>query len=107
MSSKLIITDKALDCLENISYYIAKETGQKEIAEKFVADIVSKCSRLNNFPEIGALPKEKNLRKNGYRFLVHKSYLIFYIYDKSSDTVSVIAVFNAKCDYNLVMEKYL
>jgi len=56
MSSRLIIKDKALDCPENISYYIAEESGQKEIAEKFIDDILDKCSILTDFPEMGAMP---------------------------------------------------
>ena len=44
------------------------------------------------------------LVSNGYRFLVHDNYLMFYYYVKEENTVYVNAVFNAKRDYNRVMK---
>ena len=43
----------------------------------------------------------------GYRFLVHKDYLIFYNYEKAENTAYILAVFNAKRDYMRVMKKFL
>ncbi|MBE6682485.1 MAG: hypothetical protein E7600_09425 [Ruminococcaceae bacterium] len=40
-------------------------------------------------------------------FLVHKAYLIFYHYEKSENTVYILAVFNSKRDYTRVMKKFL
>ena len=44
---------------------------------------------------------------NGYRFLIHDNYLMFYYYVKEENTVYVNAVFNAKRDYTRVMKKFI
>ena len=62
---------------------------------------------LEQFPESGAIPRDRVLKSNGYRFLSHKDYLLFYQYDKETNTVYVMAIFNGKRDYMRVMKKYL
>ena len=47
------------------------------------------------------------LVSNGYRFLIHDNYLMFYYYVKEENTVYVNAVFNAKQDYTRVMKKFI
>lgn len=62
---------------------------------------------LEILPESGSLPKERVLVSNGYRFLIHDNYLMFYYYVKEENTVYVNAVFNAKQDYTRVMKKFI
>ena len=47
------------------------------------------------------------LKSNGYRFLVHKDYLLFYLYEKEANTAYIMAIFNGKRDYMRVMKKFL
>ncbi len=56
---------------------------------------------------LGAIPRDRVLKSNGYRFLSHKDYLLFYQYNMETNTVYVMAIFNGKRDYMRVMKKYL
>ena len=47
------------------------------------------------------------LKSSGYRFLVCKDYLLFYLYEKEMNTAYVMAIFNGKRDYMRVMKKFL
>lgn len=105
MKCKVNFTATAKEDLRSIAHYIACESGDKGVAERFVNDIQKKCEILVDFPEIGALPRDRVLVSLGYRFLVHGDYLIFYDYEKDACTVNILAVFNSKRDYMRVMKK--
>ena len=62
---------------------------------------------MKQFPESGALPRDRVLRSIGFRFLVYKDYLLFYKYEKAEERVYVVAVFNGKRDYMRVMKRFL
>ena len=64
-----------------------------------------RCTVLESQPESGAIPKDYILQTMGYRFLVHKHYLIFFLTDTSADTVYIHAFFNEKLDYFRYMRK--
>ncbi len=66
-----------------------------------------KTKILEQFPESGAIPRDRVLKSNGYRFLVYKDYLLFYLYEKEANTAYVMAIFNGKRDYMRVMKKFL
>ncbi len=62
---------------------------------------------LVTFPERGAVPHDRVLAAQGYRFLAYKDYLILYTVDKETATVYVQAVVNGKRDYPRVMRKLM
>ena len=101
------IIDEAEADLRDIAFYIAKQSKDKNIAIRFVNKLREKCKNLEILPESGSLPKERVLVSNGYRFLIHDNYLMFYYYVKEENTVYVNAVFNAKQDYTRVMKKFI
>ena len=107
MSCKIVITDTAKSDLRDIAVYLADMSKDKNLAIRFVKELQEKTKILEQFPESGAIPKDRVLKSNGYRFLVHKDYLIFYLYEKSESTAYVMAVFNGKRDYMRVMKKFL
>lgn len=107
MNCRLKFTATAKDDLRNIVLYIAEQSGNKEISTRFVKELQGKCNILSAFPESGSIPKDRVLMSTGYRFLVHKEYLIFYLYEKAENTAYIMAVFNAKRDYMKVMKKFL
>jgi plasmid stabilization system protein ParE len=43
----------------------------------------------------------------GYRYLVHKDYLIFYSFEEETLLVYILAVFHEKQDYVGVMKKFI
>lgn len=105
MKYSIEFTDTAKSDLRNIAFYIAEESKDKDIAKRFVKELTDQCVQLEDFPMSGLIPKDRTLASSGYRFLVHKEYLIFYSFDGSNGKVYVNAVFNAKKDYTRVLKK--
>ena len=107
MSAEIRFTETAREDLRSIARYIAEQSRDKAIAARFVCELRERCSTLREFPESGALPKDRILKSQGYRFLVHKDYLVFYLYDAEKNTVYILAVLNAKQDYVRVMKRFV
>lgn len=107
MNCKIVFTDTAKSDLREIALYIADLTKDKHQAICFVKDLQAQTRILEQFPESGAIPKDRILKSNGYRFLVYKDYLLFYQYQKAENTAYIMAIFNGKRDYMRVMKKYL
>lgn len=107
MSYIVKITDTAKQDLRDIAYYIAESSKNKSIATKFVKDLHTHCMKLEAFPYVGSLPKDRILVSAGYRFLIHDDYLIFYSVDEAFSVIYVLAIFNAKRDYIRVMRRFI
>ena len=103
MRCNVVMTETAISDFKKIARDILDISKDADTAVKFVTEMKAECNRLADFPQSGALPNDRNLVCQGYRFLVHKDYLIFYTYNAGDDTVYVKAAFNAKLDYKRVM----
>ena len=102
---KVIMTDTAKNDLWEIALGIYELSGDSDTTVNFVMELEDRCTLLESQPESGALPKDYILKAMGYRFLVHKHYLIFYLTDESADTVYIHAFFNEKLDCFRYMRK--
>lgn len=100
-------TDTAKNDLRKIVLYIAEETKNIDIALKFINEIESTIDILKDFPQSGALPKDRILLSFDYRYLIHGNYLIFYKVAENNSIVFIEAIFNAKQDYMRIMKKYI
>jgi plasmid stabilization system protein ParE len=107
MDYKVELTDTAKQDLREIALYIAEESKDKGIAKRFVNELREETRRLEAVPNAGALPKDRILKSLGYRYLVHKEYLTFYLVDEPQKKVFVMAIFNGKKDYMRVMKKFI
>lgn len=107
MSYQVRITDTAKQDLREIAFYIAERAMDKDVAKRFVVELREQCARLTEFPQSGALPKDRILRSFDFRYIVHKDYLIFYSIDEAHKIVNVLAIFNTKKDYIRVMRKFI
>ncbi len=107
MSFKVKFTATAKEDLRNIALYIAEISGEKSVAINFVSELRNKTKILEDFPESGSIPSDRVMISAGYRFLVHKDYLIFYHYEQKAETSYILAIFNAKRDYTRVMRKFI
>ena len=107
MSWKFVFTVTAKSELRDIAVYLADLSKDKNLAIRFVRELQEKTKILEQFPESGAIPRDRVLKSNGYRFLVHKDYLLFYLYEKGANTAYIMAIFNGKRDYIRVMKKFL
>jgi len=107
MKNRIIFTATAENDLRSVAFYIAEQTSSKAAAADFVRKLKEKCGRLEDFPEMGALPRDRVLTSLGFRFLVCGDYLLFYTHDSVKCEVYVSAVIHSKQDYMRVMRKYI
>ena len=107
MNYSVKLTATAIRDLREITLWIAGQAKDTNIAKRFVNELREECNQLNSFPDRGALPKDRILLSMGYRFIVFKDYLIFYLTDDEKMVVNVMAIFNAKRDYMRVMRKFI
>ena len=103
MSYKIVITDTAKQDLRDIARYIMEREKSKDATLNFIHTLRAKTLALHQHPRLGALPKDRILKSLGYRYLVHKDYLLFYLIDEESKTINVVAIFNSKKDYMRVL----
>lgn len=102
---QVLMTDTAKRDLREIALNIYEQSGDSDTAVSFVQELQEQCIALNSFPERGAVPKDYVLKALGYRYLVYKHYLVFYLTDASAQNVYIHAFFNEKQDYFRYMRK--
>lgn len=107
MSCQIVFTDTAKSDLRDIAVYLADLSMDKNLAIRFLKDLQEQTAILEQFPESGAIPRDRVLKSSGYRFLAHKDYLLFYLYEKAENKVYVMSIFNGKRDYMCVMKRFL
>ena len=107
MSYTVRLTDTAKQDLREIAFWIVEKSKDREIAKRFVGELGETCRKLVTFPNAGGIPKDRIIRSAGFRFIVHKEYLIFYLVDEEGKQVNVMAIFNAKKDYMRIMKKFI
>lgn len=99
MTCVVKLTDRAKCDLRQIALHITEQTGDKSVAINFIRELQEKVQIIQTFPKSGAIPKDRILKSHGYRFLVHKDYLIFYLYQEDEHIAYVTAVFHGSRDY--------
>ena len=99
------MTDTAKSDLREIAFGISEVSRDTDTAVRFVMELEEQCNVLYSMPESGAVPKDYVLKALGYRYLVHKHYLIFYVTDPADQKVYIHAFFNEKLDYFRFMRK--
>ena len=93
-------TEPALDDMEGIQAYIAKDSVY--YARQFIERIFEAAKKLEDFPEIGRHVPETEER-NDVRELIFQGYRIIYL--AQSDTVSIITVIHGSRDLSDVEKK--
>jgi len=111
MSYTIKLTDNAKrdirEIAGKIADYLLTQSGDGQVAKNFITELQNKTKQLTDLPDSGALPKDRFLLTVGYRYLLHKDYMIFYSTDAAAQTVFILAVFRAGRDYPLIMKGYL
>jgi toxin ParE1/3/4 len=85
------------DILEIIDF-ISKKNPTAAI--NLIDEIDKQISKLADFPEIGKLAKDDRLKKLGYRILVVKKYLVFYVVKKQS--IEIRRILHGKRKYEFL-----
>lgn len=105
MNYTVKITTTAKQDLREIAFWIADKAKNTDAAKQFVGELKAECQKLARFPKIGAYPKDRILLSSGYRFIVYKDYLVFYLIDEDLHLVNIMSIFNSKKDYTQVLKK--
>ena len=73
MSTQVVFTGTAKNDLREIAVHLAKRSGSRELAVRFVRELQEQTAILAQFPESGAFPQDRMLKSSGFRFLTHKT----------------------------------
>jgi len=104
MNYAIEITETAKSDLRKIVQYIVEESKNPGIALRFINELRQTCEKLKDFPNSGANPKDRILLSLGYKYLIHKNYLIFYSVNQEEKKIYINAFFNGKTDYVKVLK---
>ena len=94
------ITEAAEQDLAEIVDYIANDNPTAAL--KLVENIEQNIFQLEDFPPIGATPKNRRLTRQGYRILIVDSYLVFYVL-LDNETVEIRRIISGKRDYKFLL----
>lgn len=85
--------------LTEIFEYIMKDnpSAAKGLLEEFDESI----SRLSSAPDLGIIPKDERLKKLGYRILIIRKYLVFYVI--KSDFIQIRRIIHGARQYQFLL----
>lgn len=93
------ITEAAEQDLAEIIDYISNDNPAAAL--KVAENIEQNILQLEDFPLIGAIPKNRRLTHQGYRILIVDSYLVFYVL-LDNGTVEIRRIISGKRDYKFL-----
>ena len=98
---KLKLSDEALNDMQEIKDYIARELDNPDAALKTVADIVKRLRMLQTNSKLGASLSDKIGMETDERYLVCGNYLAFY--HESQESVHVDRVLYNRRNYQKLL----
>jgi addiction module RelE/StbE family toxin len=93
------ITEAAEQDLAEIVDYVANDNPAAAL--KRAEEIEQNILRLEDFPLMGAVPKNRRLTRQGYRILIVDNYLVFYVL-LDNETVEIRRIVSGKRDYKFL-----
>ncbi|MHB8172160.1 MAG: type II toxin-antitoxin system RelE/ParE family toxin [Thermincolia bacterium] len=87
------------DLMEIIKYI---RTDNPTAAINFIDEIDETISKLELFPLMGQIPKDKRLQSQNYRMLIIGNYLVFYAV--KSNTVEIRRILHGKRRYSFLSD---
>ena len=99
MSYEVLRTATADEQIRDIAFYIAAESGNPDVALRFVDRLEEAASRLADTPRLAPPARWGTLAKRGYRALVVGEYLVLYQVNDERKQVVVHAVLHGRREY--------
>lgn len=100
---KILRTDKAEDQLRDLIYYTADDSGSNDTALRYLDKIEEAINRLQEFPNLGSVPRYSILKKQGYRVVIIGRHLVFYKVNEENKIVIIYAIVDGRREYkNLI-----
>jgi addiction module RelE/StbE family toxin len=85
--------------LTNILEYIKKDNPSAAL--KLINEIDETISRLEEFPNMGGIPKDLRLKSLNYRMLIVGNYLVFYT--ATNNVVEIRRILHGKRKYSFLL----
>ena len=85
--------------LTNILEYIKKDNPSAAL--KLINEIDETISRLEEFPNMGVIPKDLRLKSLNYRMLIVGNYLVFYT--ATNNVVEIRRILHGKRKYSFLL----
>lgn len=102
MSYKIIRTDKFNDQLTDIIMYI-RDTFSKKEAIEYINYLETVINSLEDFQNIGVVPRYQSIAKQGYRAIICKQNILFYKVKEDSKEIILSIIVSSKRNYiNLI-----
>lgn len=85
--------------LSNLIDYVL--TDNPDYAMELLRKFNETISRLENFPNLGVVPKDSFIAQMNYRILIVDAYLVFYVF--INDTIEIQRIINGKRKYDYLL----
>lgn len=102
---KIVYTLQAQQDLKNIYEYISYSLLAPDTARSMYQKIIQSARSLESMPERNPLYKEEPWHSQGVRFLPVKNYLLFYVVNKQTSTVSISRILYGGMDVSRQLEE--
>jgi toxin ParE1/3/4 len=103
MRYQILRTDKAEEQLREIIFYIVDDTGDVAIALEYLNKIDTAINRLQDFPELGSVPRYSILKKQGFKVVIIERHLVFYKINEVDKVINIYAIVDGRREYrNLI-----
>jgi len=99
MKYKILRTDKAEEQLREIIFYIEDDSGDVDIALRYLERIETAINRLYEFLESGSIPRYSILKKQGFRVIIVERHLVFYKINEVDHAVIIYAIVDGRREY--------
>lgn len=96
---KIVITKKAYEDLDSIYEYIKSELKNENAALDLIDEIERSIFRLKEYPYSCSIVEDKKLKEQGYRKLIVKNYITFYLISDEENVVNIMRVLYGRQDY--------
>lgn len=100
-----VLTRNAVDDFDEIVRYIAHELGNPTAASRFIDKLKQTIDETCAFPESGPKVVNEFLSGHTVRSKVIGSYMMYYLADKNTKTVSILRIVYGRRDLNEILRK--
>ena len=106
MKYNIVYTLEAEADLFSIHNYISIQLKVPSIAKRQVETLISSINKLNNLPLRHRLYPKEPWYSRGLRFFPVGNYLVFYIIEEESNTVTIIRIMYKKRNIDKQLDSY-
>ena len=100
---KVRVMDSAQSDMREIYKYIAEDLQNPDAAFRRIKDIEESIRSLNNMPTRFSLVQDSYLASKGFRMIVIKTHLVFFIIRENIKMVSVIRIIYTRRDWMRIL----